>query len=62
MFRYLLTSLPLLNIEESVQCEQRIVTLKKILVCLYGTTGSIWNRFGNIFAFDEINGLAREVL
>jgi DNA polymerase elongation subunit (family B) len=29
---------------------------------LYGTTGSIWYRFGNDFAFEEINRLAREVL
>ena len=54
--------IPKENIEESFWCEQRIEALKKILVCLYGTTGSIWNRFGNVFAFEEINRLAREVL
>src|SRR2546427_9493893 len=40
----------------------RIVALKSILICLYGTTGSFWNRFANITAFDEINMLSREVL
>src|SRR3989442_1539217 len=40
----------------------RIVALKSILICLYGTTGSFWNRFSNITAFDEINMLSREVL
>jgi DNA polymerase elongation subunit (family B) len=58
----LLKQIPKENIEESFWCEQRIEALKKILVCLYGTTGSIWNRFGNVFAFEEINRLAREVL
>ena len=29
---------------------------------MYGTTGSIWNRFGNVFGFEEINRPAREVL
>jgi DNA polymerase elongation subunit (family B) len=29
---------------------------------LYGTAGSIWNRFGNVFAFEETNRLARDVL
>jgi DNA polymerase elongation subunit (family B) len=42
----LLKQIPKENIEESFWCEQRIEALKKILVCLYGTTGSIWNRFG----------------
>ena len=31
-------------------------------MCLYGTTGSIWNRFGNVQVFEEINRLSREVL
>ena len=61
-FKELLKQIPKENIEESFWCEQRIEALKKILVCLYGTTGSIWNRFGNVFAFEEINRLAREVL
>jgi DNA polymerase-2 len=43
-------------------CQQRIDTLKSILVCLYGTTGSIWNRYGNVRVFEEINRLSREVL
>jgi hypothetical protein len=37
-------------------------SLKNILVCLYGTTGSIWNRYGNVRVFEEINRLSREVL
>jgi DNA polymerase elongation subunit (family B) len=31
--------------------------------CLpYGTTGSHWNRYGNVRVFEEINRLSREVL
>ena len=41
---------------------QRLDSLKNILVCLYGTTGSIWNRYGNVKVFEEINRLSREVL
>ena len=47
---------------EYVCCEQRVNSLKNILVCLYGSTGSLWNRFGNVLAFEEINRLSREVL
>ena len=47
---------------EHICCQQRIDTLKSILVCLYGTTGSIWNRYGNVRVFEEINRLSREVL
>jgi len=47
---------------EYVYCEQRVNSLKNILVCLYGSTGSLWNRFGNVLAFEEINRLSREVL
>jgi DNA polymerase elongation subunit (family B) len=43
-------------------CEHRIVALKDILVSLYGATGSFWNRFGNVAAFEEINRLSREIL
>jgi len=43
-------------------CERRIVALKDILVSLYGTTGSFWNRFANVTAFEEINRLSREIL
>ena len=50
------------NTDEWLWCEQRILALKNILVCLYGTTGSFWNRFANVTAFDEINRLSREVL
>jgi DNA polymerase elongation subunit (family B) len=47
---------------EYVWCEQRVSSLKNILVCLYGSTGSFWNRYGNVLAFEEINRLSREVL
>ena len=52
----------LINTNEWFCCEQRIVALKNILVSLYGTTGSFWNRFANITTFEEINRLSREVL
>ena len=47
---------------ENLWCQQRINSLKNILVCLYGTTGSFWNRYGNVKVFEEINRLSREVL
>jgi DNA polymerase elongation subunit (family B) len=47
---------------ECLWCQQRIDSLKNILVCLYGTTGSIWNRYGNVRVFEEINRLSREIL
>jgi DNA polymerase elongation subunit (family B) len=47
---------------EYLWCQQRIDSLKNILVCLYGTTGSFWNRYGNVRVFEEINRLSREVL
>jgi DNA polymerase elongation subunit (family B) len=57
----MLKKLPKDNIEY-VYCEQRVNSLKNILVCLYGSTGSLWNRYGNVLAFEEINRLSREVL
>jgi DNA polymerase elongation subunit (family B) len=48
--------------KEYLWCQQSIDSLKNILVCLYGTSGSLWNRFGNILVFEEINKLSREVL
>jgi DNA polymerase elongation subunit (family B) len=48
--------------KEYLWCQQRLDSLKNILVCLYGTTGSIWNRYGNVLVFEEINRLSREVL
>jgi DNA polymerase elongation subunit (family B) len=48
--------------KEYLWCQQRIDSLKNILVCLYGTTGSLWNRLGNVLVFEEINKLSREVL
>ena len=60
-FKKLLKELPK-DSEEYVYCEQRVNSLKNILVCLYGSTGSLWNRYGNVLAFEEINRLSREVL
>lgn len=50
------------NTNEWHWCEHRMVALKDILVSLYGTTGSFWNRFANVAAFEEINRLSREKL
>ena len=36
--------------------------LKQILVCLYGTSGSIWNKYSNVRVFEEINKHARQIL
>ncbi len=47
---------------EAKGCEQKADTLKKILVCLYGTTSSFWNRYGNVKAFEEINRKSRQIL
>ena len=60
-FNRLLKELPKESIE-SLWCQQRIDSLKNILVCLYGTTGSLWNRYGNVLAFEEINKISREIL
>ena len=43
-------------------CETRLDILKQILVCLYGTSGSIWNRYSNVQVFEEINKLSRQIL
>jgi DNA polymerase family B len=43
-------------------CEMRLEILKQILVCLYGTSGSIWNRYSNVRVFEEINKRSRQVL
>ncbi len=42
--------------------EARLDILKQILVCLYGTSGSIWNRYSNVRVFEEINKLSRQIL
>ncbi|MCP8308407.1 MAG: hypothetical protein H3Z54_06895 [archaeon] len=47
---------------EWLYCEQRQNALKLILVCLYGTSGCCWNRFGNVLAFEEINRKSREIM
>ncbi len=60
-FKRLLKELPK-DSRESEWCAQRVNSLKNILVSLYGSTGSLWNRFWNVLAFEEINRLSREVL
>jgi hypothetical protein len=61
MFKDLQKSFPV-NSREWLCCEHRIVALKNILVALYGTTGSFWNRLANVDTFEEINRLSRETL
>ena len=60
-FKRLLKELPK-DSREALWCEHRINSLKNILVCLYGSTGSLWNRCGNVLAFEEINKMSRDVL
>jgi DNA polymerase elongation subunit (family B) len=60
-FKRLLKELPKES-TQSLWCQQRVNSLKNILVCLYGTTGSLWNRYGNVLAFEEINKISREIL
>ena len=60
-FKKLLKELPK-DSAEYAWCEQRVNSLKNIFLCLYGSIGSIWNRYGNVLAFEEINRLSREVL
>jgi DNA polymerase elongation subunit (family B) len=43
-------------------CQIRLEILKQILVCLYGTSGSVWNRYSNVRIFEEINRLSRQIL
>jgi DNA polymerase elongation subunit (family B) len=43
-------------------CLQRVNSLKNILICLYGSTGSLWNRYRNVLVFEEINKLSRDIL
>ncbi len=60
-FKQLMKRLPQ-DSTEANSYEERANTLKKILVCLYGTTGSYWNKYGNVLAFEEINKKSREIL
>ncbi|HET7391449.1 MAG TPA: DNA polymerase domain-containing protein [Nitrososphaeraceae archaeon] len=60
-FKMLLKRLPKESMEY-VWCDQRVNSLKNILVCLYGSTGSLWNRYGNVLAFEEINKMSRDIL
>jgi DNA polymerase elongation subunit (family B) len=60
-FKQLVAQLPHDSIEANL-CKERADTIKRILVCLYGTTGSFWNKFGSIQAFEQINRMSREIL
>lgn len=60
-FKQLLKKLPA-DSSEVIQCQRRNDICKQILVSLYGTTGSFWNKYGNIIAFEEINKKSREIL
>ncbi len=60
-FKELMKQLPTDSLEAKC-CEERTDALKKILVCLYGTTGSYWNKYGNVLAFEAINKKSREIL
>ena len=60
-FKQLLKELPTES-QKASHYEHRADTIKKILVCLYGTTGSYWNKYGNVSAFEAINQKSREIL
>ena len=40
----------------------QVQTMLALLVCLYGTSGSIWNKYSNVRVFEEINKHARQIL
>lgn len=48
--------------ENQSYCEIRLKTLKQILVCLYGTSSPIWNKYSNVRIFEGINKLSRQIL
>lgn len=50
------------NMNEWIWCEQRNSTLKSILVSLYGTSGSFWNRFANVLVFERSQAQGHFVL
>jgi DNA polymerase elongation subunit (family B) len=51
-----------LDLEYHYYGQIRLETLKQILVCLYGTSGSVWNRYSNVRVFEEINKISRQIL
>jgi DNA polymerase elongation subunit (family B) len=61
IFKNLQKSFPI-DSKEWFLWEERIGGSKNILVSLYGTTGSHWNRLANVETFEEINRLSRQVL
>ena len=50
------------NDPQRMEYGQRERLLKKLLVSLYGYSGSDLNRFGNIFTYREINRIGRETI
>ena len=50
------------NAEEWKDYNRRELLLKKLLVSLYGYSGSELNRFGNVFAHREISQIGRETI
>src|SRR6266508_3531021 len=60
-FKQLMKELPVNSLEANI-CAQRADTMKKLLVSLYGTTGSYWNKYGNVTAFEAINKKSRQIL
>ena len=60
-FKQLMKQLPNVSAEKT-SCEERADIMKKILVALYGTTGSYWNKYGNVHTFEEINKRSRDIL
>ncbi len=47
---------------QRMEYEQRELLLKKLLVSLYGYSGSDLNRFGNVSTYREINQIGRETI
>lgn len=60
-FRNLLKNIPS-DSDKLIEYENCANSIKQILVSLYGTTGSYWNKYGNVLAFEEINKRSREIL
>jgi DNA polymerase I len=50
------------NTAEWDSLDKRDSLLKKLLVCLYGYSGSDLNRFGNVFAYREVNRIGRDTI
>jgi len=60
-FKHLKKKYPRIS-REWLWCEQHQIALKGILVCIYGYSGCLANRFNNVATYEEINKIAREIL